>query len=87
MSEAAEDDGELIEKAYSGDRTALAELFGRHRDRLRQMVRLRLDTRLQGRVDASDILQESYLEANKRIGDYAQQESLPFFLWLRLVVG
>ena len=51
------------------------------------MVRLRLDTRLQGRVDASDILQESYLEANKRIGDYAQQESLPFFLWLRMVVG
>ncbi len=87
MSEAAESERELIEKACAGDGAALAGLFRRHCERLRQMIRLRLDRRLQGRLDDSDILQESYLEASKRIGDYAQQKSLPFFLWLRLVVG
>ena len=50
---------ELLRRAGAGDPNALAELFARHRDRLRRMVRLRLDRRLQGRVDPSDVLQEA----------------------------
>ena len=56
------DDERLIVRAAEGDHVALAELFGRYRKRLRQMVRLRLDRRLQGRVDPSDVLQEAYLD-------------------------
>ena len=41
----------------------LGGLFDRDRDRLRRMVHLRLDRRLKGRVDASDVLQEAYVEA------------------------
>ena len=66
------DEEQLIRRAADGDGSALAELFGRYRKRLRQMVRLRLDRRLQGRVDASDVLQEAYL-------DVAQQ--LPSLTW------
>jgi RNA polymerase sigma-70 factor, ECF subfamily len=53
------------------------------------MVQLRLDRRLIGRVDASDILQDAYLEVRRRFADYAQGrgEPLPFFLWLRLLTG
>jgi RNA polymerase sigma-70 factor (ECF subfamily) len=51
------------------------------------MIALRLDHRLQGRVDPSDILQEVYLEAAARLAEYLQRPSLPFFLWLRLTAG
>src|SRR5262249_42457583 len=47
----------LIAQAVRGDRRALGELLGRHRERLHRMVALRIDRRLQGRVDPSDILQ------------------------------
>jgi hypothetical protein len=49
----------LIERAVRGDQAAWTELSVRYRDRLRRMVTLRLDRRLQGRVDASDVIQEA----------------------------
>jgi RNA polymerase sigma-70 factor (ECF subfamily) len=61
------DDEQLIDRAGEGDVVALAELFGRYRKRLRQMVRPRLDRRLQGRVDASDVLQEAYLDVAQQL--------------------
>ncbi len=48
---------DLVRQASGGDQAALASLFDQHRERLRQMIRLRLDRRLQGRVDPSDVLQ------------------------------
>lgn len=81
----AQDD--LIRLAAAGDEAALARLFAAHRGRLRQMVRLRLDRRLQGRVDPSDVLQEAYLDLARKLPGYAAGTELPFFLWLRLVVG
>jgi hypothetical protein len=57
----------LMRKAVAGDETALRELFGQYRDRLKRMVRLRLSRRLQGRIDDSDVLQESYLEVARRL--------------------
>src|SRR5262249_30929549 len=53
---------ELLARAGRGDAAALGELFGLYRERLRRMVRLRMDRRMQGRLDASDVLQEAYLE-------------------------
>ena len=51
------------------------------------MVRLRLDRRLQGRVDPSDVLQEAYLDLAAKLPEYASRPAIPFFLWLRLVAG
>jgi RNA polymerase sigma-70 factor, ECF subfamily len=82
-----DDDDSLIDRAAHGDRAALAELFGRYRKRLRQMVRLRLDRRLQGRVDASDVLQDAYLDVAQQLHHYLFKREMPFFLWLRLVTG
>jgi RNA polymerase sigma-70 factor, ECF subfamily len=81
------DDERLIDRAGEGDLAALAVLFGRHRKRLRQMVRLRLDRRLQGRVDASDVLQEAYLDVAQQLPHYLVKREMPFVLWLRLVAG
>jgi RNA polymerase sigma-70 factor (ECF subfamily) len=83
----ASEDQILLTRALGGDCGALAELFQRHRDRLEQMVRLRLDRRLQGRLDASDVLQEAYLDVARRFPEYRADPSMPFFLWLRLLTG
>ncbi len=76
-----------LRRLAAGDRQALAELFARYRDRLRRMVKLRLDRRLQGRIDASDVLQEAYLDVAQRASEYAAHPTMPFFLWLRLLTG
>jgi RNA polymerase sigma-70 factor (ECF subfamily) len=86
MTEAA-DVAELLTQAVAGDETALTQLFSRYRKRLKHMVRLRLNRRLQGRIDDSDILQEAYLEAAKRLPEYLAKKPLPFFLWLRHLTG
>ena len=78
---------ELLSKVRAGDQQALAELYDRHRDKLRRMVQLRLDHRLAGRVSASDVLQEAYIDAVKRIDHYFAKPDQSFFGWLRLVVG
>jgi RNA polymerase sigma-70 factor (ECF subfamily) len=82
-----QNDSEDLQRAASGDHGALAALWERHRARLRQMVRLRLDRRLQGRVDPSDVLQEAYLDLAARLPDYARERPMPTYLWLRLVTG
>ena len=53
----------LVDRLRGGDRQALTDLFQRYRKRLRRMVELRMDARLQGRVDASDVLQDAFLDA------------------------
>jgi RNA polymerase sigma-70 factor (ECF subfamily) len=78
---------ELLRRAAGGDTEALGTLFARHRDGLRRMVRLRLDRRLQGRLDPSDVLQEAYLEFARSLNDYVKDPALPLFLWLRLLTG
>jgi RNA polymerase sigma-70 factor (ECF subfamily) len=73
--------------AAAGDAASWRELISRHHDRLRRMVALRLDVRLRGRVDPSDVLQETYLDAARRLPDYLRERPLPFFLWLRQLAG
>jgi RNA polymerase sigma-70 factor (ECF subfamily) len=87
MTDANRETDDLLERLRSGDEEALTSLFLKHRGRLRRMVRLRLDHRLQGRVDPSDVLQEAYLEVTKRARDYLAHQNIPVFLWLRMITG
>jgi RNA polymerase sigma-70 factor (ECF subfamily) len=77
----------LLARAAAGDGPAVAELFERHRGRLEQMVRLRFDRRLQGRLDVADVLQEAFLDFARRLPEYLANPALPFYLWLRLLTG
>lgn len=79
--------GELIRRAGNGDRQAISDLLAKYRQRLKKMVQLRLDRRLYGRVDASDIVQEATLEAARRLPEYAQSQPMNFYLWLRWLTG
>ncbi len=78
---------DLLRRAGKGDEQAMGQLLETHRKRLRRMVRLRLDPRLQGRIDPSDVIQEAYLEAAKRLAEYLRDPKMPFFLWLRFLTG
>jgi RNA polymerase sigma-70 factor (ECF subfamily) len=77
----------LLRRVEDGDETAMTELFARYRSRLRQMVKLRMDRRLQGRLDPSDVLQDAYLDVAKRAGEYRANPAMPVFLWLRFLTG
>jgi RNA polymerase sigma-70 factor (ECF subfamily) len=77
----------LLQRVAQGDREELGTLLEHQRQRLWRMVALRLDRRLQGRVDASDVIQEAFLEASFRLHEYLCEPSMPFFLWLRFLTG
>src|SRR6516162_6697566 len=87
MASDASEDTALIQRAARGEEQAIHDLFTRHRDRLKRMIHLRLSRRLQGRVDDSDVLQEAYLEAARKLPQYAADPHLPVFLWLRHLTG
>jgi RNA polymerase sigma-70 factor (ECF subfamily) len=81
---AAEPDTDfLLEQAEAGDQAAVDALLLRHRNRLRAMVKVRLDRRLASRVDPSDVVQEALIEAYRRLPDYLVKKPLPFYPWLR----
>lgn len=85
MNDAASDSVEterLLERARGGDARAFDELFGRHREYLCRVVERRLDPRVRKRVDASDVVQETQLEAFDRLADFLQRRPMPFGLWL-----
>jgi RNA polymerase sigma-70 factor (ECF subfamily) len=77
----------LLERAGDGDQQALEVLFEMHRERLHRMVRLRMDPRVRGRIDASDVIQEAHLDAWRRLDAYLRDPKMPFFLWLRFLAG
>jgi RNA polymerase sigma-70 factor (ECF subfamily) len=83
----SDDDLRLVERARAGDAAAAGEALDRHRARLRRMVEARLDRRVRGRVDPSDVLQDGFVDAVARFPGYLADPRLPLFLWLRLVVG
>jgi RNA polymerase sigma-70 factor (ECF subfamily) len=87
MSADSRSDHDLLDAARSGDEAALAALVERHRDRLERIVGLRMDRRLQGRVDPADVVQEVYLAVRGKFPQYSANPCVPFFLWLRLEVG
>jgi RNA polymerase sigma-70 factor (ECF subfamily) len=74
---------QLLEQAGGGDATAREQLLTRYGDQLRRMVSLRLDRRLAGRIDPSDIVQESLVEAHQHLSEYLCDRPIPFYAWLR----
>ena len=87
MTEESSEINDLLQRASEGDDAAVDQLFSQHRERLKRMVRLRMSPRLQGRIDESDVLQESYLYIFNKLTDYMDNPAVPFYLWLRHMTG
>jgi RNA polymerase sigma-70 factor (ECF subfamily) len=75
-----------IEQLRGGDLQSLATLFEQHREKLRRMVELRLDPRLRSRLDASDVVQEAFLDVAHDLGAYLADPKLSPLLWMRVHV-
>jgi len=73
----------LLAEAAQGNVDARNQLLERHRQRLGQLIRLRLDRRLAARVDPSDVVQESLIDAAGKLSEYLRTRPLPFYPWLR----
>jgi RNA polymerase sigma-70 factor (ECF subfamily) len=73
----------LLDRTRGGEREAFGLLFARHRKVLRRVIDLRLERELRGRVDPSDVLQETQVDAYGRLDDYLRRRPMPFALWLR----
>ncbi|MDA1012975.1 MAG: sigma-70 family RNA polymerase sigma factor [Planctomycetota bacterium] len=78
---------DLINRVIRSDVDALAEIYAIFQPRLWRMVNFRLDRRLQGRVDADDVLQESWLKAVDRIDHFLKDASRSIFIWFRMIVS
>lgn len=78
---------QLLRKAKADDKQALGELLTRYTGRLRRMVLLRMDSRLQGRIDVADVLQDSFIEAMRSFPDYQRRPDTSFYVWLRCIVS
>ena len=60
----------------------LNRVFSENRLRIRSLVAARLDKKLNGRVDPSDIVQETLFDACRRLSEYIANPSVPFLKWL-----
>lgn len=76
---------ELESRVRSGDRQAFDELFSLHRERLVKIIRFRLDSKLLGRLEPDDVIQDAYVAAWKRIDHFCSSFTGSCFVWLRLV--
>jgi RNA polymerase sigma-70 factor (ECF subfamily) len=76
---------ELITRAAAGDDSACQQLLVLHRDRLCRMVAAHIDGRLAARIDASDVVQETLVEAARKLSEYLQHRPIAFYPWLRRI--
>ena len=77
----------VLDRARAGDHGAIGPVLEEYRSRLARMVAIRMDSRLKGRFDTSDVLQETFVEIAQRLPKYLEDEKMPFFLWVRFLVG
>jgi RNA polymerase sigma-70 factor, ECF subfamily len=73
---------EWAERAASGDEAARERLLDYYRPNLRRIVVGRLDKRLASRVDPSDIVQETMIDADRRLEKFLRQPTVPLLVWL-----
>jgi RNA polymerase sigma-70 factor (ECF subfamily) len=85
MSRPELETAELVSRVAGGDSSAVEQLFAKHRDRLRRMVLVHMDRPLTVRVDPSDVVQEAFVEASRRIADYLREQPVAFYPWLRQI--
>src|SRR5437763_14949467 len=74
---------DLLRRVQAGEPGAADRLWERHRVPLLRMIALRLDPGLGRRVDASDVVQDGLMDADRRLRDYLREPAVPFHLWLR----
>ena len=86
MSSGSADVEQLMGRAQAGDADALGELLQLYRNYLALLARLNIDARLQGKVDASDLVQETFLKAHRNFGQFRGNTEEELVSWLRQIL-
>lgn len=79
------DASQILKRLQDGGQEELTQLFMKLRPQIRGMVESRLDRRLLSRVDASDIVQETFVRASQNFASYLNSPKVHPVVWLRLI--
>lgn len=82
MVEESNDKSELEQLKAEGN-NALARIYASYQERLERIVVFRMDSRIRRRIDAADVLQEAYLEMDRRLPDYVADPKVSVLIWMR----
>ncbi len=74
----------LMQRSQQGDRGAFSRLCELRRSQLVREVDRKMDKRLRPRVDPSDVIQEVFMDANRRLGEMIENDT-PLIAWLRFL--
>jgi RNA polymerase sigma-70 factor (ECF subfamily) len=81
------DPGALIELAKENSAKALGRLLELYRNYLSLLARVQIGRRLQCKVDAADVVQETFLEAHRNFANFRGQTEAEFIAWLRQILA
>lgn len=77
----------LVLRAQDGDRGALGELLERFSGRLQAAIRADMGEKLRQKVEADDLLQETFAWATRSIRRFQWRGEDSFYRWLRGIAG
>jgi RNA polymerase sigma-70 factor (ECF subfamily) len=86
MNDDAASTSHLLEQARRGDAEALGQLLELHRAGLHRLAERQLGGRVAVRVAASDVIQQTFLEAHRRFGQFAGRGEREWAAWLRAIL-
>ena len=81
------DAARLLERAQQGEEDARGPLLETYRHYLELLARIEIGRRLQTKVDAGDVVQETFLEAHRNFGMFRGREEGEFIAWLRGILA
>jgi RNA polymerase sigma-70 factor (ECF subfamily) len=86
-SSAGPDPEQLLRLARAEQGPALGQLLGLYRRYLTLLARVQIGCRLQGKADAADLVQETFLEAHRNFGRFQGTSEGEFVGWLRQILA
>src|SRR5437762_2817049 len=78
---------ELLRQAKSGREASLGALLELYRSYLGLLARVEIGRRLQGKVDPSDLVQETFLEAHRNFPRFEGDNERQFLNWVRQILA
>src|SRR5262245_20623403 len=78
---------QMIAQAKAGSPSALGPLLELYRNYLHLLARVEIGRRLQGKLDASDLVQETFLEAHRNFARFQGTEEPQLVRWLRQILA
>lgn len=77
----------LLDRARAGDGQALGQLLENYRAYLMLLARVQIGRRLQGKVDAADVVQDAFLSAYRDFEQFRGATEKEFLGWLRQILA